>query len=101
MTLEELQYIVKEAYGNSDRYIDIESLPEQIVEEVESFTWEDDGKYSHGGSVVKDDQGHHFMISQSRSGSHHSDYYYTEPFVSQVEPKVETITRVVWKEVKQ
>ena len=99
MTLEEFRYIVKEAYGNRDRYVGIDDFPEQITE-VEEDNWTDDGKYSYSSAVYKCDQGNHFMVHSSRSGSYYSDYYYSEPSVTQVEPKVETITRVVWKEVK-
>lgn len=98
MTLEELRYIVKEVYGSGDRCVGIDDLPEQM-EEVEDNDWIDDGKYSYSSSVYKCDQGNHFEISQSRSGSYYSDYYYSEPEVHQVKPVVETITRVVWKAV--
>ncbi len=101
MKLEEMRYFVYEAYGSGDRYIDADYLPEQVIE-VEDLGWDDEGKYQYGGSVVKDTTDDtHFMITQSRSGSYYSDYYYGTPEVTRVKPTLETITRVVWKEVKQ
>jgi hypothetical protein len=70
MTLEELQYIVKEAcdsYGCG--HIGIDDLPEQM-EEVEQDGWEDDGKYSHQTAIYKCDQGNHFQIQNTRTGSY-------------------------------
>ena len=101
MKLEEIKYFVEKAYGSGDRCIDADHLGLEQIEEVEDLGWDDEGKYQYGGSVVKDTTDNtHFMITQSRSGSYYSDYYYGTPEVVQVEPKVETITRVVWKEVK-
>lgn len=99
MTLEELQYFVKEAcdsYGYGS--VTIDNLPSQM-EEVEDHGWEDNGKYSYNTSIVKCDQGNHFQIQNSRSGSYFSHYEYGQPSVVQVRPVVETITRVVWKAV--
>ena len=95
MTLEELKYIVSEAYNKNERYVDIDCLPWQL-KEVELGEWIDDGKYSHCSDIYQDDVGNHFEINNSRSGSYHTDYYYNEPDVYQVIPKVETITRVKW-----
>jgi len=99
MTLEELQYLVKEAcdtYGCGN--ITIDNLPPQMTE-AETGEWEDDGKYQHRSDVYVDDQTppNHFMILNTRSGSYFTDYQYGEPAVMAVKPVVETITRVVWK----
>lgn len=99
MTLEELQYLVKEAcdsYGCG--HITIDDLPEQM-EEVEDDGWEDDGKYSYKVSIFKCDQGNHFQIQNTRSGSYFTDYNYGEPYVTQVKPVLTTITKVIWKAV--
>jgi hypothetical protein len=102
MTLEELKYIIKEictehgSYGC--KWIDQDYLPEQLTL-VEEGDIEDGGKYQHQSDVYKDDQGNHFMIHNSRSGSYYTDYEPGEPSVAQVKPVVETITRVVWKAV--
>ena len=99
MTLEELKYFVKEACDSYNcGYVGIDELPEQI-EEVEDGGWEDNGKYSHQTSIFKCDQGNHFLIQNTRSGSYFTDYDYGTPYVSQVKPVLETITRVVWKDV--
>ena len=37
MTLDEFKYIVKEAYGNRDRFVGIDDFPEQIEEVVLEF----------------------------------------------------------------
>jgi len=99
MTLEELKYLVSESYNKHQWFIGIDDLPKQISE-VENEGWTDEGKYSYRSDYYKDNEGNHFRIDNSRSGRYHSDYYYHEPYVFQVEPKVETITRVVWKEIK-
>ena len=98
MTLDEFKYIVKEAYGNRDRYVGIDDFPEQVTE-VEEDDWTDEGKYSYSRAVYKCDQGNHFMVHSSRSGSYYSDYYYSEPEVTQVVPKVKVISTVIWEEV--
>jgi hypothetical protein len=102
MTLEELEYIVKEicekhgSYGC--KWVDEEYLPEQLTL-VEEGDIVDGGKYQHQSDVYKDDQGNHFMIHNSRSGSYYTDYEAGEPSVQQVTPHVETITQVVWKAI--
>lgn len=102
MTLEELEYIVQEVVQKHGSYgckwIDEDWLPEQLTL-VERGEIEDQGKYQYQSDVYKCDQGNHFMIHNSRSGSYFTDYEPGQPSVSQVVPKVETITRVVWKAV--
>lgn len=97
MTLDELRYLVKEAYKKCAGFVgddDIEALT--IVEEGD---WIDDGKYSHRSDVYSTEDGKHFQIRSSRSGSYYSDYYYSEPDVYEVKPVVKTITKVVWESV--
>lgn len=103
MTLDELKYIVEEickehgSYGC--KWVDEDYLPEQLTR-VERGEIKDQGKRQYQSDVYSCDQGNHFMITNSRSGSYYTDYEPGEPNVYQVEPKVETITRVVWKVVK-
>lgn len=102
MTLSELEYIIKEictehgSYGC--KWIDEDYLPEQLTL-VEEGDIEDGGKYQYQSDVYKDDQGNHFMIHNSRSGSYYSDYEPGQPTVTQVKPVLTTITKVVWKAV--
>ncbi len=104
MTLTELEDALKEACLGSYKCgcYDIDNLPKLFwdkLEVVEDGGWTQDYKYQHQDTVVKDDEGNHFMLSNTRSGSPFSDWDYGEPNICQVEPKVETITRVVWKTV--
>lgn len=102
MTLDELNYIVAEIVEKEGSYgckwVDEDYLPEQLTL-VERGEIDDCGKYQYQSDVYKCDQGNHFMITNSRSGSYFTDYEPGQPQVTQVEPKVETITRVVWKVV--
>jgi hypothetical protein len=103
MTLDELKYIVAEickehgSYGC--KWVDDDYLPEQLTL-VEQGEIEDQGKYQYQSDVYVCDQGNHFMITNSRSGSYYSDYEPGEPHVYQVEPKVVTKTFVEWHAVK-
>lgn len=102
MTLEELKYIVDEIVKEHGSYgckwIDEDYLPEQL-EIVEEGDIEDQGKYQYRTDVYKCDQGNHFMIVNSRSGSYYTDYEPGEPQVYQVTPRVVTISKVVWDQV--
>lgn len=102
MTLEELEYIIKEICTNHGSYgckwIDEDYLPEQLTL-VEGGDIEDGGKYQHQSDVYKDDEGNHFMIHNSRSGSHFTDWEPGEPSVQQVRPVIEQIIQVIWRAV--
>jgi len=102
MTLEELEYFIKEACDSFGcGCIDEDNLPEQLTL-VEGNNWEDQGKYQYSYDVYKDDQEppNHFMITNSRSGSYYSDYEYGQPTVLAVKPVVKTFTKITWKGIK-
>lgn len=99
MTLEQLKEHIKQhldSYGEG--HISDDDLPDSF-KLVEEGTWEQDYKTQSKDDIYSDGEGNHFVISNTRSGSYHTDWYYTAPHIQQVEPKVETITRVVWKGV--
>lgn len=104
MTLQELADALKEACADSysGGHYDIDNLPEIFysrLEVVEEGDWIQEGKYQYQSTIVKDDEGNHFEISNNRSGSYHTDWYYGDANVCQVKPVVETYTKVVWKAV--
>lgn len=104
MTLIELEDALKEACLDSYKcgHYDIGNLPEMFwdkLEVVEEGEWSQDGKYQYQGTIVKDNEGNHFSLYNNRSGSYHTDWYYGEPSIHQVQPVVTTITKVVWKAV--
>ena len=101
MKLQELKDALDEACLNSykcGRY-DIDYLPELFesrLEVVEEGDWTQDYKYQYSETIVKDDEGNHFMLSNSRSGSPFTDWEYGEPSITQVVPKVKVISTVEW-----
>lgn len=54
------------------------STGEQIGEltVVNIGKWRDEGKYQHKTNIVGDNDGNLYSLSDSRSGSYHSDYHY-------------------------
>ncbi|HEY5631203.1 MAG TPA: hypothetical protein VIR31_03680 [Nitrososphaeraceae archaeon] len=104
MTLIELKdaldAVCLDSYG-CGKY-DIEYLPDLFLsrlEEVEDGEWTQDYKYQHKATVVKDDEGNHFMLSNNRSGSPFTDWEYGQPSIYQVVPKVKVISTVVWEQI--
>ena len=79
-----------------------------IVEEGE---WINDMKWQHKTDIVKlgdnkvqfvglpFEEGF-YMVIQSRSGSYWSDYEYSDPVVSKVEPYTETVTITKYRAVE-
>lgn len=63
------------------------------VEVVEVEDWIDEGKYSYQNTIVKY-QDKFYNVSQSRSGSYFTDYFYNDPVVTEVKPVEKTIT--IW-----
>ena len=104
MTLEELKDALDEACLDTYKcgYYDIDNLPELFWDKlkvVEEDDWTQDHKYQYQSTYVVDNDGNHFCLSNNRSGSPFTDWDYGAPSICQVVPKVETITRVVWKVV--
>lgn len=97
MTLEELKYLVAEAYKKREWFVGDDDIAGLTL--AEGGEWIEDGKYSYRSDIYSTEDGNHFMIDNSRAGSYHTDYYYSPPDVSQVKPVVKTITKVVWENV--
>ena len=97
MTLEELEYLVAEAYKKRDWFVGDDNIDGITL--VEAGDWIENGKYSYRSDIYSTEDGNHFEIQNSRSGSYHTDYYYSEPDVCQVKPVVKVITKVVWEAV--
>lgn len=74
-----------------------EDSDEYVV--IEEDDWKQSGKYQFCNTLVQTKDGKFWRIYQSRSGSYHSDWYYDEPDVTEVEPYTETITIKKWKNV--
>jgi hypothetical protein len=84
-------------------YIDNDSDPEDdMIKCVDNGDWIDDGKYSYKKTVYRVcyDTGEwtrYFCISEGRSGSYFSDYYYNDPNCTEVFPQQVTTTIYVTK----
>jgi hypothetical protein len=101
MTLLELhQYIAQHLNSYGEGFIGEDELPEDF-EIVEDDDWTQDHKYQHCTQIFKDGEGNFFSVTNSRSGSYHTDWYYQEPHVEQVKrvEKVVTKTVVSWEAV--
>lgn len=85
-TLEELAAALKDAWS----WEDVEGC-EQVVD----GEWSQDGKYQSRVSVLLY-KGKHFMLQESRSGSYHSDWYYGDSYLHEVERREETKVVVSW-----
>lgn len=64
-------------------------------EQVVDGEWEQDGKHQTRESVLLF-KGSHFMLQQSRSGSYHTDWYYSDSYLHEVERREETKVVVSW-----
>jgi hypothetical protein len=66
------------------------------IEIIEGGEWEIEYKdYACKESIVKFN-GKYYSITESRSGSYYSDYFYDEPTIVEVEPKTETVVITKW-----
>lgn len=87
---------ILDALRDAEGHICIWDLPAEfdIVEEGE---WTQEGKYQEAEHIVKHGpSGRHFCISQSRSGSYHSDWYYGESGLCEVKCITEVVTVTKW-----
>ena len=76
---------------------------EEIFVLVEDDEWTQDHKYQSRSQIwYYPARGVHFMVSESRSGSYHTDWYYNPPEVDIVtrHEKVVTRTEVEWRVTK-
>lgn len=101
MHIEQIKELIKAKLdGSWGCYFGIDDLPEGFTQ-IEEDDWTQDHKYQHSYEIVKDGEDNYFRIDNSRSGSPFTDWDYGEPSVVRVEPKTETIVRVVWKEIRE
>jgi hypothetical protein len=99
MTLDQLKEIMKaslDSYGEG--YFGEDDVPDTLLC-VEDGDWISEGKYQHQDCVYADDEGNYFMISNSRSGSYHTDWYYNTPTITQVERVVKMVETTTWEAV--
>lgn len=65
-------------------------------EEVEEDDWTQDGKYQHGSRVIKHtESGRCFSLNASRSGSYHSDWYYSWDDMTEVKAVTREVTKTI------
>ncbi|QQG32236.1 hypothetical protein CkP1_0073 [Citrobacter phage CkP1] len=85
--------IMEDHNGYSDNY-DFEDS--EYLEEVEDDDWTQDHKYQYR-QVVYYSKKHdvYVAVNESRSGSYHTDWYYSEPDVSLVEKQERVVTKTI------
>jgi hypothetical protein len=93
MSIEKLKEILEDA----DYFID-DTDPE-VIEIIQEGDWKQEHKYQYSETIVKFED-KYYSVNQSRSGSYHSDWYYNDPDVYEVERKEEIVTKVTWPRVK-
>jgi hypothetical protein len=81
-------------YGDS--YNDLEDI--EGIEIVEEDDWTQEHKYQYKDTYFKY-KDHFFCLSESRSGSYHTDWYYNEPDVYEVKRITKVVETTVWKKV--
>ncbi|WWS23386.1 hypothetical protein PBAHNIPP_00281 [Klebsiella phage KP01] len=104
--VKEIKHIAGVTGGWDDNY-DFEYPPnapdddaEEIFVLVEDVDWTQEHKYQDRTQIwYYPARGVHFMVSESRSGSYHTDWYYSPPEVDIVtrHEKVVTRTEVEWR----
>lgn len=87
---------------DGDNDIDTWNLPEEF-EQVEESDWVQEHKCQYMDAIFKHKPTDtYWEICRNRSGSYHTDWYYGEAHVSQVERHEEVVTKTVitWGDVK-
>jgi hypothetical protein len=74
---------------------DIECIDDETFEVVEAGEWEQDHKYQYATHIVKLD-GQFFAVSENRSGSYHTDWFYGDADIFPVDRVEETKVVVTW-----
>lgn len=85
-----------ELLRDDDGHICIYDLPEgfNVVEEGD---WTQEHKYQNAEHIVLHvASGRHFILNQGRSGSYHSDWYYSETYLTEVKQVTETVVVTKW-----
>lgn len=87
------------AAGKSDSCFDPDDLPEDFGD-LEETPWGQYCKYQLTSWFIKHQPtGRYFKVNQSRSGSHHTDWYYNEPVAFEVRKIEKVVTTTVWEKV--
>lgn len=90
------------ALCRDDHCLSLDDLPDGDFVEVADGDWTQDCKYQHSETVVQHvPTGRYFEIHNSRSGSYHTDWYYSTAEVFEVERVEKVVTTVTWVEIKQ
>ena len=63
---------------------------------IEDGDWEVDCDYQFRSSIVKF-MDKYYQINESRSGSYHTDYYYDDPEIFEVNKVEKVVTTIVWE----
>ena len=88
MELNEILKKLREAYEDDESVSDTWDL-------VDDDAWAGDGKYLYRSRVFfVSEYDVHVCISESRSGSHFTDWYYGSKYFTLVSPETKTITVV-------
>lgn len=66
------------------------------IEIIEVGEWEIEYKDCACKESIVKLEGKYYSITESRSGSYYSDYFYDEPTIVEVEPKTETVVVTKW-----
>ena len=102
ITYEQAILLVKEKHMNNvhDRIYEAFDSGTGGIEVIEQGEWQIEYKdCSLKESIVKF-EGKYYSITEQRSGSYYSDYYYDDPIIIEVEPKIETVVITKWVEKK-
>ena len=67
-------------------------------EVIDDGDWEVDCKYQFRSSIVKF-MDKYYQINESRTGSYHTDYYYDDPEIFEVNQVEKVVTTIVWEKV--
>lgn len=88
-------------FKDRDGYIEIDELPSEFeVVDGDPYEWLQEHKFQFNNVVMKHiPSDTYWCMSNSRSGSYHSDWYYDPTHVEQVSRHEEVVTKTVvtWK----
>lgn len=73
-----------ELYKENFNDFDFEPDEGESLKIIEEGEWEQDGKYQYR-SIIVQFNGDYIQISESRSGSYHTDWYYGDAYIGLVE----------------
>ncbi|ASD52125.1 ribonucleotide reductase [Pseudomonas phage PspYZU05] len=94
----ETKQLIIEKYGlNSDSYDIDDDNKELFLVRASKCDWVADGKYMHRDQVYYYlPLNVYFSLSESRSGSHFTDWYYSEPEIYITQLEVRTVKQLIW-----